>query len=71
MDTTKTARYTLLFAGLAVVGHAVVDEQYCVGHPHAYSCHNPIAPGPDLPHEWMNSTSSVSTGMASVIVRYY
>ena len=64
MDTTKTVCYTMLIVGGVVVAHAILNEQYCVGHPWAHSCHNPIAPGPEQPHDLV--TSSTSTGSVAI-----
>ncbi len=36
--------------GLVVV-HGTATERYCAAHPDTQTCDNPIAPGPDFPHE--------------------
>jgi hypothetical protein len=51
MNGTKTVCFTMLGVGFVVISNATANEQYCTGHPHSWSCHNPIAPGPDLPDE--------------------
>jgi hypothetical protein len=58
MNRTAAVCMTVLSAGVVVIGNAVATEQFCTGHPHSWSCDNPIAPGPDLPEETAAQSST-------------